>query len=314
MIDAQAILNSNMFEYLQQVSLKSARNLAYIQEKTFQLLPNTRLLELKNVKVKELLTRNRRWMKNLNYLMPSYDIDANALNISMASNIFQLLIWVDDDWVFNDDKDICLFKNFPHNKLVFPFLLFPKPTLPCTCTIYWLYKYFTKYQAIYNLNQNIVPFHCFEKPNWDQCQFEALFNRYCTDPDPDESYTTLKPSTQVSFPSSTFSSSSATSSSGSTASTLSTRSTSSTSSSEPFSTSNIMTFQPQRPETLQPSTITLVAFYLAISLSILAAFIIALLVVLFYKVIKIDQVPTQKRPKTRVSTILIENESPEIFI
>jgi hypothetical protein len=307
-IDAQAILNSNMFEYLQQVSLKSARNLAYIQEKTFQLLPNTRMLELKNVKIKELLTRNRLWLKNLNYLMQTYDIDANNLNISMASNIFQLLIWVDDDWAFNDDKDICLFKNFPHNRLVFPFLLFPKPTLPCTCTIYWLYKYFSKYQAIYNLNQNIVPFHCFEKPSWDKCQFEALFNQYCTNSDPDESYTTLKPSAEITLASSTFSSLSPASSSGSTASI-------SASTSKPDSTSiKLSTNQPPRPQNSQPSTITLVAFYLAISLSVLAAFIIALLVILFYKVIKIDKLSAQKRPKPQASTYLIENEFPEIFI
>ncbi|CAF1004207.1 unnamed protein product [Brachionus calyciflorus] len=205
-IDTENILNPNLFVYLERLNIISAKRLAYIQEDTFKNLPSLKKLELNNVPLKTLLTYNRRWMKNMNYREKFYDIDYIRLNSSISNNIFQFIVWVNDDWNFVQEKDVCLFKNFPHNKLVFPFLLFSKPDLPCTCTIYWLYKYFSKYQDIYNLNQNIAPYHCFRESNWDKCQFNDLFMKYCPgNEDPEESFTTLRPSTgTVSYLTNTF--------------------------------------------------------------------------------------------------------------
>jgi len=198
-LDTQSLINPILFNQLDRINLNSARRLQYIQEETFKQLKNVRKFEIKNVNIKDLLIRNRRWLKNLNFNTPIYDIDNLKLNTSMSANVFQLIIWIDNEWDFNDERDICLFRSFPHNKLVFPFLLFSQKTLPCTCTIYWLYKYFSKYQALYNLNQDIVPFHCFQQANWDSCRFDALFNKYCpnSEPDPIEYFTTLKPNTQI---------------------------------------------------------------------------------------------------------------------
>ena len=42
------------------------------------------------------------------------------------------------------NEDLCLFKDFPHNRYVYP-LIMPGRQLECTCTLYWLqfnsYKY-----------------------------------------------------------------------------------------------------------------------------------------------------------------------------
>lgn len=184
-LDSQYILSLNMFSSMYRTNINSAPRLQYIQESTFNLFRNLKIVEINNVNMKDLLSRSKRWLRNLNYLAPSYDLDRIKLNSTMIQSVFQLIIWADDTnfkWTFTQEQDICLFRNFPHGKLVFPFLLFTDPSsFKCTCTVYWLYKYFHKYQAIYNLNQNIVPYHCFiNHANWsNQCDFEGLFNKYC---------------------------------------------------------------------------------------------------------------------------------------
>jgi hypothetical protein len=38
------------------------------------------------------------------------------------------------------EKDICLFKDFPHDQLVFP-IISTTSSIECTCTVLWLIKY-----------------------------------------------------------------------------------------------------------------------------------------------------------------------------
>lgn len=185
-LDAQCILNVDLFKDLNRINLNIATRLAYIQEDTFKNLPSVKKLEINKVPLKDLLLRNRRWLKNLNFNQPVFNFESQRLSSIVMEKIFKLIIWA-DSWTFNEEKDVCLFRNFPHEKLVFPFIINSPTTLPCTCTIYWLYKNLAKYQAIYSLNQNIIPMHCFtSSSNWDRCQFGALFNKYCpssvTDP------------------------------------------------------------------------------------------------------------------------------------
>ena len=306
-LDAQSIINPGLFEQLDRVNLNSARRLSYIQEDTFKLLKNVRKLEIKNINIKDLLSRNRRWLKNLNYNMPTYDIDHLKLNSSMASSIFQLIIWVDNEWQFNDDKDICLFRNFPHNKLVFPFLLFSQTSLPCTCTLFWLYKHLPKYQALYNLNQNNVPFHCFKQSNWDNCRFEALFNRWCpsAQDDPDESFTTLKPNTNVipNFSTSTntqFTSLATFSNAPVTFTTLTFSRTSTTVSS--ISSSAI----PFEQNSSSDANISTASFYITIILSILTVFMIIILVILYCKTLYPENLGVFQLVKSSKNTLNIK--------
>jgi hypothetical protein len=168
-----------LFKDLNRLNINIATRLAYIQEDTFKCFPNLKKFEINKVNLKDLLTRNRRWLKNLNFNQPIFNFDSQRITSIVMEKIFKLIIWA-DAWNFNEEKDICLFRNFPHEKLVFPFIINSPTTLPCTCTIYWMYKNLAKYQSIYSLNQNIIPMHCFTaNSNWDRCQFGALFNKYC---------------------------------------------------------------------------------------------------------------------------------------
>ena len=341
-LDAQNILYPFVFDNLDRVILNSALRFEYIQERTFEFLPSVRKLEINNMNIKDLLLRSRRWLKNLNFQRPSYDIENLNFDTTLAPYIFQLIIWVDNnEWNLDDERDICLFRNFPHNKLVFPFLLFSEPNnLKCTCTIYWLYKYFYKYQIIYNLNQLNVPFHCFQQAQWDRCQFDVLFNRYCPSnvDDPEESFTTLQPSTDYVIPTQTFptqtspfftpsttisttknpiitqSSSSSTFSSSSTSTfSSSTRSSSTFSSSSSTRSSSSSTRTSQTyTTTCASSTSTsssaaiinydnsqipyaIIAFYLAIALSIVASFTTAAIIILCYKTLRTDKVSIHEK-------------------
>ena len=265
-LDSENIINYDLFMNLNRININSASRLEYIQENTFNQFRSLKTLEMNRVNMNELLSKSRRWLRNLNYQVPEYEIDHISLNPSLSQTVFQLIMWGDDErkWTFNEEKDICLFRNFPHNKLVFPFILFTNENkFKCTCTVYWLYKYFDKYQAIYNMNQNVVPYHCFKRNNLlGSCKFEDLFQKYCPRyiPDPEESFTTLKPVYTTSY---------------------------TTKFSASASTSYMLTSLSLATSTTSDDIdieIKVATFYLAISLSVVCVIIIATLIILFYEV------------------------------
>ena len=86
------------------------------------------------------------------------------------------------------EDDFCLFKNFPHNKLVRP-IISTKADLECSCTLLWLLKY----KNIYTID-GVNPMEtdstrsCMQKSNFDQLVKECKFNTMladCTDNDND---------------------------------------------------------------------------------------------------------------------------------
>ena len=171
--------------------------LVSISARPFQTLRKLKKLELKvGEYIRPLLEHtagdnsSSQWLANLNSREPEHDLHSEQLNMhALTDHIFQLIVWIPDQersWPFDKPEDICLFRHFPHNRLVFPFLVFSTPQLPCTCLIRWLYKYAHIYQTIYNLNQDNVPYHCLndqgdQQQQQETCDFDALFNTYCPD-------------------------------------------------------------------------------------------------------------------------------------
>ena len=73
-------------------------------------------------------------------------------------------------------KDFCLFKDFPHNKLVMP-IIKTKQNLECSCTLMWLLKY----KSIYEVNgvnpmETDSTLNCLASPNFDQLIKDCDFN------------------------------------------------------------------------------------------------------------------------------------------
>ena len=94
-----------------------------------------------------------KWMS---YLNRDLNVDLSQLNKSqhvfnsvivlqiMGSGANKLLF--NRGYVF-PDKDICLFKEFPHKQLVYPGIFFEKETFKCTCTVIWLIRYTNVYRT-----------------------------------------------------------------------------------------------------------------------------------------------------------------------
>ena len=71
------------------------------------------------------------------------------------------------------NEDFCLFKHFPHSRLVFPVLKSDK-SLKCSCTIIWLIKNWSKFGIQNDLYYTKATAHCFEPLMLNSQSFEDL--------------------------------------------------------------------------------------------------------------------------------------------
>lgn len=114
--------------------------------KDFHYLKNIRIA-LSNFKV--FFNNGNQWMKYLN-------LDFKPLNLSLDFRHLNEQVSFDSVYEY-PDEDLCLFKDFPHDRFVYPKLV-PGKILECSCTIFWLELYLHHYEADirvisdYNLN------------------------------------------------------------------------------------------------------------------------------------------------------------------
>ena len=154
------VLNKHLFKNLKQLNVIEI--LIGIEQgllSQFKLL-NTLDLTLKNIR--ELLHEDTKWIGDLNAIrIPSFiDLNNKFMVKKNIRNAFS--IWFNTyhhfGYVFErvydyPDEDLCLFKEFPHARLVFPILM-PHKSIKCTCTIMWLqmfygiYKEFSSYKFV----------------------------------------------------------------------------------------------------------------------------------------------------------------------
>ena len=102
------------------------------------------------------------WMNYLNKDMNIGTLQTNLKLYGLKRSIY--IIFFDEETLFKNvyeypDRDLCFFKDFPHDRLVYPSLNLHK-NVTCTCTIIWLIKnskyYFDKdyTQYIYGYSLN----------------------------------------------------------------------------------------------------------------------------------------------------------------
>lgn len=82
---------------------------------------------------------NPAWMKNANYFINVNYSDAQQVLANRQNDLLITLADVSGSYKF-PDEDFCLFKDFPHHKMLF-FQIDTAAELPCTCTLYWLHKH-----------------------------------------------------------------------------------------------------------------------------------------------------------------------------
>ncbi len=106
-----------------------------IQDDLFSDFNELKSIELKLNNFKDFVEQSS--MKWLNSLNTNVTTDSN--NTDDQRQMFITLTDLISTYEYPDD-DLCKFKDFPHERLVFP-VINTKPNLNCTCTLIWLIQY-----------------------------------------------------------------------------------------------------------------------------------------------------------------------------
>ena len=179
-INSVYILNGQLFSAITSLEFNKLIYLEEIEASTFKSFKNLKKLELYDINLKKIFEKSRKWIKNLN-IHENYDLDyLNLENNFQRDRVLIMLISTEENWTFKND-DICSFKYFPHDKLVYPLLLYTSTKkIECNCVVYYLYKYFDQYKFLYQANPIFFPIYCFENVNYEneikKCEFDRVLN------------------------------------------------------------------------------------------------------------------------------------------
>jgi len=169
----EAVLSPFVFSKLNKLSIVNSF-LRNIQNDLFVYFGSFKIFEVELYNFKEFIRtiqNNDSWISSLNS-----NISVNLANETDFVNnkddkILLLLTDLNQTYVF-PDEDFCIFKNFPHSKLVVP-KISTKPDLDCSCTLLWLIQYKSLYQEDLD-TPSVVK--CLNDPSFDQlvnsCNFE----------------------------------------------------------------------------------------------------------------------------------------------
>jgi len=146
------LFNKHVFEKLKVLVIYGVIN--QIEDDTFKSLKELHLLKIQSQNVRNLFVFNNKWLQYLNQ-------DMHTLNLNQIDeiNMFALIIYqsIENVTFYNyPDEDFCLFKEYPHNRLVIP-ILKPNSKSICSCTELFLIQYSEKYSSFLNyLDEKIV--------------------------------------------------------------------------------------------------------------------------------------------------------------
>ncbi len=143
------LLDENVFRRLNYLDITGI--ISSIQDGLFKSLKMLKMIRLKTQNAKGLLTVRNNWLNDLNNDV-NIDLNENTINSDKFKDLAFLLVIFQtfSNVTFYDypEKDFCLFKDFPHQRLVWPWL---RPTYKavCSCTELFLIQY------SYQNNKNI---------------------------------------------------------------------------------------------------------------------------------------------------------------
>ena len=153
-LDAK-ILNPSVFMNLKYLDIDYCL-LGSIEDTVFASLKSLKRMTLTLTNFDKFMysANTKNWMKSLNG-----DVRVNLNNktdIELKKNEQFLLEfdnrYEDDSAYAFEDSELCKFKDFPHDKLVFPRIFANKDNLPCSKTVKWLLKYYRNYKDFEQLN------------------------------------------------------------------------------------------------------------------------------------------------------------------
>ena len=153
-----SILNKNLFKNIYQLNIFGI--LTDIEVDLFKSFDKLKYLDISISNFKDFFNRGNEWMKFLNKKVNVDLTDASSV-LSNKDNVFMLKFRYERAFVSFDsiydypDEDLCLFKDFPHQNLVYPILL-PGKLIKCTCTLIWLKFFSHLYEPLLNETFNYI--------------------------------------------------------------------------------------------------------------------------------------------------------------
>ena len=147
------LFNEHVFKTLKILDIYGVIN--KIEADSFINLNQLHILKIKSQNIKNIFATKNKWLKYLNKDIIVNQEDLNNFN----ENILVLLIYQSIEnvtYYSYPNEDLCLFKDFPHQRLVVP-ILRPNTKSECTCTELFLIQYSNKYTDFIDyLNKNVV--------------------------------------------------------------------------------------------------------------------------------------------------------------
>ena len=174
----QRNLNSPLFKRLAHLTIGGVPS--SIQDDLFRKFISLTYIDFQLDNLREFFQTGNKWFTSLNV---NVDVKLDEISdpIYIVENVMLLKFYFLKSLVsFNPeyeypDEDLCLFKDFPHNNLVFPFIVTGK-ILKCTCTIKWLHLYSDIYQQIFRFNATLL--YCNDGSfNVTKCNFQKRFRK-----------------------------------------------------------------------------------------------------------------------------------------
>ena len=170
--------NSLFFKHTHQLILRLA-NLKDINEYYFYPFKELRIFQLYNANMKQIFSSGSvKWLKWLNPAN-NYDLDNPNFETKHFKKFlsFQLHTGKSNDF---SEESFCNFEYFPHNQLVFLLANFNEDAKDCSCTIYWLYKYYSLYSTL-KFDPRLLPYKCLNITNLngriEQCDLDRRVNQ-----------------------------------------------------------------------------------------------------------------------------------------
>lgn len=119
------------------------------------------------------------WLSYLNYALKSENVNLN--NASQVTSLLErdkyLLVNFPYEYTF-PDEDFCLYKNFPHNQLVY---VYYRPCSVCSCTVLYVLQNWLLMPSGFLANSYRAAMPCLNTPNITQtiqsCAFDARLSK-----------------------------------------------------------------------------------------------------------------------------------------
>ncbi len=182
------LFNKHVFANTEVLSVSGI--LSTIEEELFRDFNRIRVLFISIENLKSFFHSGTKWMNGLNYNLnvdlkngiPFNQLENRGLTLQLNHSIS----YFSHEYKY-PDEDMCLFRDFPHEKLIFPLIVFTSK-FDCTCTILWLIKYYNLYYKEDFSDFRFESTGYFGTPNYPNlsaqicfgskfCEFDGMFNK-----------------------------------------------------------------------------------------------------------------------------------------